>query len=94
MAFIRCKYSTLFDLSKMASMEKLELLKNVGKKVQEIRIEKGLTQVDLVGKIEGEIDTTNISRIESGRTNPTIFTLYRIAVALEIELKDLIDFKS
>ncbi|WP_084015454.1 helix-turn-helix domain-containing protein [Moheibacter sediminis] len=74
-------------------MEKVELLKNVGKKIQEIRIGKGLTQVDLVGKIQGEIDTTNISRIESGRTNPTIFTLYRIANALEIELKDLIDFK-
>ena len=77
----------------MSSMEKSELLKNVGKKIQEIRISKGLTQVDLVGKIQGEIDTTNISRIESGRTNPTIFTLYRIANALEIELKDLMDFK-
>ncbi|SMC33656.1 Helix-turn-helix domain-containing protein [Moheibacter sediminis] len=80
-------------MSNMSSMEKVELLKNVGKKIQEIRIGKGLTQVDLVGKIQGEIDTTNISRIESGRTNPTIFTLYRIANALEIELKDLIDFK-
>lgn len=77
----------------MSSMEKSELLKNVGKKIQEIRVSKGLTQVDLVGKIQGEIDTTNISRIESGRTNPTIFTLYRIAIALEIELKDLMDFK-
>lgn len=76
----------------MSSMEKSELLKNVGKKIQEIRVSKGLTQVDLVGKIQGEIDTTNISRIESGRTNPTIFTLYRIATALEIELKDLMDF--
>lgn len=76
----------------MSSMEKSELLKNVGKKIQEIRVSKGLTQVDLVGKIQGEIDTTNISRIESGRTNPTIFTLYRIANALEIDLKDLMDF--
>ena len=76
----------------MSSMEKSELLKNVGKKIQEIRVSKGLTQVDLVGKIQGEIDTTNISRIESGRTNPTIFTLYRIATALEIDLKDLMDF--
>lgn len=74
-------------------MEKSELLRNMGKKIQEIRISKGLTQVDLVGKIQGEIDTTNISRIESGRTNPTIFTLYRIASALEIEMKDLMDFK-
>lgn len=93
MALTSPNVKLFFDLSKMASMEKSELLKNIGKKIQEIRIEKGLTQVDLVGRIEGEIDTTNISRIESGRTNPTIFTLFRIAVALEIELKDLIDFK-
>lgn len=75
----------------MSSMEKLELLKSVGKRIQEIRINKGLTQVELVGKIEGEIDTTNISRIEAGRTNPTIFTLYRISEALEVKLSDLVD---
>lgn len=77
----------------MSRMEKSELLKIVGKKIKEIRESKGLTQVDLVGKIEGEIDTTNISRIESGRTNPTIFTLYRIAVALEIPVKELLDIE-
>lgn len=75
----------------MSSMEKSELLKSVGKKIQEIRNNKGLTQVELVGKIEGEIDTTNISRIEAGRTNPTLFTLYRIAEALEVKLSDLVD---
>jgi len=85
------KYKTLFDLSNMSSMEKVDLLKIIGKRIQKIRIDKGLTQVDLVGKIEGEIDTTNISRIESGRTNPTIFTLYRIAVALEVPLKEFLD---
>ena len=72
-------------------MEKIELLKNLGKKVQEIREKKGLTQVDLAGKIRGEFDTTNVSRIESGRTNPTIYTLYRIAEALEIPLVELMD---
>ncbi|MCA6067097.1 helix-turn-helix domain-containing protein [Chryseobacterium sp. RG1] len=72
-------------------MEKSELLKSVGKRIQEIRNNKGLTQVELVGKIDGEIDTTNISRIEAGRTNPTIFTLYRISEALEIKLSDLVD---
>ncbi|NGF75793.1 helix-turn-helix transcriptional regulator [Fluviicola sp. SGL-29] len=74
-------------------MEKSELLQNVGKKIQKIRTEKGLTQVDLVGRIEGEIDTTNISRIESGRTNPTIYTLYRIAVALDIPVKEFLDIE-
>ncbi|WP_223557917.1 helix-turn-helix domain-containing protein [Chryseobacterium lathyri] len=72
-------------------MEKLELLKSIGKRIQEIRNNKGLTQVELVGKITGEIDTTNISRIEAGRTNPTIFTLYRISEALEVKLSDLVD---
>ncbi len=72
-------------------MEKSELLKIVGKRIQDIRVSKGLSQVDLVGKIEGNIDTTNISRIESGRTNPTVFTLYRIAVALEVPLTELVE---
>jgi len=71
-------------------MEKSELLKIIGKRIQDIRVSKGLSQVDLVGKIQGNIDTTNISRIESGRTNPTIFTLYRIAEALEVSINELV----
>ena len=74
-------------------MEKPEILKLIGNRIKKLRESKGLSQVDLVGKMEGEIDPTNISRIESGRTNPTIFTLYRIAEALEVELKELIDLK-
>ena len=77
----------------MSSMEKSDLLKNVGKRIQELRVMKGLSQVDLVGKMEGNIDTTNILRIESGRTNPTIYTLYRISEALEISLSDLVFYE-
>lgn len=75
----------------MSSMEREELLKKLGQRIQEIRISKGLTQVDLVGKTKGKIDTTNISRIESGRTNPTIYTLYRLASALEVSINDLLN---
>ena len=71
-------------------MEKLEIFKQVGRNIQKIRLSKGLSQVDLVGRIEGNIDTTNISRIEQGRTNPTLLTLYRIAQALEVSLSDLV----
>jgi transcriptional regulator with XRE-family HTH domain len=77
----------------MSSMEKSELLKKVGNKVQELRLSKDMKQVDLAAKIQGDIDTTNISRIESGRTNPTIYTLYRIAEALEVSLTDLIQIE-
>lgn len=81
-------------MSNMSSMEKSELLKKVGKKIQKIRLGKGLSQVDLVGLVEGSIDTTNISRIESGRTNPTLYNLYRISQALDVPLKDLVNFES
>ena len=74
----------------MSSVEKSDLLKNVGNRIQNLRLSKGLSQVDLVGKIEGDIDTTNISRIESGRTNPTLYTLYRISKALEVSLEELV----
>lgn len=77
----------------MSMMEKLDLLKCIGKNVKIARESKGLSQLDLVGKIEGNIDTTNISRIESGRTNPTIFTLFRIATALEVPLQELVELQ-
>ena len=70
-------------------MEKSKILNVVGKRIKDIRESKGISQVELVGRMQGEIDPTNISRIESGRTNPTLFTLYRIASALEVPLKDL-----
>jgi len=75
----------------MARMEKSKVLKTIGKNIKKIRLEKGLTQVDLVGKIEARIDTTNISRIEQGRTNATIHTLFRISEALEVPLSDICD---
>jgi len=74
----------------MSSMEKSDLLKLVGKRIKGIRESKGMAQVDLVVKMEGSIDTTNISRIESGRTNPTVYTLFRISQALEVSMSDLI----
>ena len=71
-------------------MDKAEILKSIGKKIRKVRLEKGLTQLDLVGRMHGDIDVTNISRIEAGRTNPTIFTIYRLAEALEVSILDLL----
>ena len=71
-------------------MEKLELLKNVGRNIKRIRENKGLSQVDLIGKMDGLFDPTNISRIEAGRNNSTIYTLQRIADALEVPLVEIV----
>ena len=88
------KYKPFLDLSNMASMERSEVLRKIGENVKKARLDKGYTQVDLVGKIEARIDTTNISRIEKGRTNATIHTLYRISQALEVPLSDLCNLTS
>lgn len=74
-------------------MEKLDLLGLLGKRIKKIRLEKGLSQVDLVARMQGNIDTTNISRIEAGRTNPTIYSLYRLSEALEISMSELVNFE-
>ena len=67
-------------------------LNRLVKKYRKIRTLKGFSQVYLVGKMEGYIDTTNISRIESRRTNPTLLTLYRLAQALEVPISELVSF--
>ncbi len=77
----------------MSSVEESDLLKITGKRIQQIRISKGYSQVDLAGKILGVFDTTNVSRIESGRTNPTLNTLHRIAEALEVSLSELLNIE-
>ncbi|OCW73221.1 helix-turn-helix domain-containing protein [Elizabethkingia anophelis] len=73
-------------------MEKSEILIHVGKRIKELRVQKGISQVDLVAKMDGNIDPTNISRIEAGRTNPTLLTLQRIANALEVNISELFIF--
>ena len=78
----------------MSGMEKLELLKNVGRNIKRIRENKGLSQVDLIGKMDGLFDPTNISRIEAGRNNPTIYTLQRIADALEVSLVEIVKLET
>lgn len=72
-------------------VEKSVFLKIIGKRIREVRLSKNLTQLDLVSKIDGEVDPTNISRIESGRTNPTIFTLHKLAEAMEVSLLELLN---
>ena len=74
-------------------MEKSNLLKSIGINIKKIIESKGMAQVDLVVKMDGKIDTTNISRIESGRTNPTVYTLFRISQALEVPMSDLVNIE-
>jgi len=74
-------------------LNKEEILKKVGSKIKEIRTSKGLSQVELTAKMELSTDPNNISRLEAGRNNLTLFTLARIAQALDTPMKDLVDIE-
>lgn len=69
-------------------MTKQELLKKIGQNIKEVRARKGVSQLMLAGELKA--DKSNISRLESGRINPKISTLYAVANALEIPLDELV----
>lgn len=62
-----------------------------GKNLRSIRKSKGFTQQDLANDLDIEI--SQISRIERGLINTSIYNSYKISKALDIDVKDLFDFK-
>ena len=66
------------------------LQKKVGKRIQQIRIEKKLSQQDLAAKCNFE--KSNMSRLESGGANATLSTLNIVSNALNVEPVELFKF--
>lgn len=63
----------------------------VGKRIQEIRIEKEMSQQDLAAKCNFE--KSNMSRLEAGRANATLTTIQIVANALNVPAIELFRFK-
>jgi len=62
--------------------------KKLGENIKKLRLAKGLTQGDLCRKLE--VDRAYMSNIESGKKNPTLSTLEKIANALGISSSELL----
>ena len=60
----------------------------VGKVIARYRAQKGLTQEVLSGL--SDIGRTHLSAIERGERKPTLETLYRISLALEVKMSTLV----
>jgi transcriptional regulator with XRE-family HTH domain len=67
-----------------------EFLINLGLSIKKYRESKGLTQPALA--LACDTDKQNISRIEQGKVNISMITLKKIADALNLPVKDLLDF--
>lgn len=62
--------------------------KIVGEVISEFRKKKGLSQEVLSGL--SDIGRTHLSAIERGERKPTLETLYKICVALDVKMSELV----
>ncbi len=72
----------------MTDKQKLQIA--LGNRIKTLRESKNVSQQDIAGLCN--IEKSNFSRIEAGRTNPTIYTLSKIADNLNVPLTELVDF--
>ena len=69
-------------------MNKEDLLIAIGRNIRKIREEKNISQAELAARCNYE--KSNMSRIESGKTNLTIGTLLNIAKSLDTTIINVI----
>ena len=70
-------------------MDQNKFLVALGVRIRELRTKQNISQQELAGICDFE--KANMSRIESGGTNPTVMTLLKISAALKISLAELLD---
>lgn len=70
-------------------MDYTEAINAIALNIKNIRTLKNITVQDLAYRCD--IERSNMSRIEAGRSNCTIKTLCKIATALDVTLIDLIE---
>ena len=70
-------------------LKKIEVSEIVGAKIRKIRNEKGLSIQNLAYEIG--IEYTQLSRIERGKINTSIFQLFVISRALQVNLTEIIE---
>lgn len=71
-------------------MNKEELKKNIGKRIVQLRTQKGWSQSDLARACNK--DRQAMEKIENGKVNPTLYSLFEISTALGVPLKELVNF--
>ena len=73
----------------MNKLKKIEVSEIVGAKIRKIRNEKGLSIQNLAYEIG--IEYTQLSRIERGKINTSIFQLFVISRALQVNFSEIIE---
>lgn len=67
-----------------------EYLQNLGRNLKKYRLTTGLTQERLAEIVN--IHPTYVGKLEAGKNNPSAKLLFRLAIAMNVTVKDLFDF--
>ena len=69
------------------TIEKLDVLTQLGMRIRYLRKQKGMSQLDL--SLEADVNKNYISDLERGTRNPSLLILERVARALGVTLSTL-----
>lgn len=72
-------------------MKNPDFIKRFAKHLKKLRIQKGFSQQEFADM--ANLDKKTIQRIERGKMNPSLDTLLSLSNAMEIKLKELMDFE-
>ena len=81
------EYRIVYDETQYSDKQYLIAL---GKRIKEIRLLKKIAQTEIAYRCG--FDKSNYNTIESGKRNPTIISLLKIAKALDVSITDLFNF--
>lgn len=70
-------------------MKESVLFKKVADRIIKLREERGLSQQEFAGMLDYE--KSNMSRLESGKVNIKLNTIYKVAQALDVSMSELLD---
>lgn len=70
--------------------EEKEYISKVGKNIRKLRLDKKIRQLDLADACD--FDKQTLYNIEMGKVNLTLKSLLKISKALNVSIKNLLDF--
>ena len=81
--------NVLICMLKTIDMENVTYLQKLGKRIRQLRQQQGLNLRELAVKCH--MDNSKVSKIEHGKINVTMVTLFSIAEALHVPAGQLLD---
>ncbi len=75
------------ELAAISCPSDMDVRRRVGLNLQKLRRKRGLSQEELAGR--AEVHQTYLSGVETGKRNPSILVLQRLATALGSDIEEL-----